>query len=137
MSNGLVSDPIALLGARTRAVRRERGLTQAQLAVAAQVSRSFVNELENGHARAELGKVIDVLQALGLQLATVPYTPSATELVSQARAEALADVFKQPATGKPVTDEATRQVVQQYIAGQMSIDDAIDAISSLSDNEPR
>lgn len=51
--------------------RRKQGLTQHQLAARAGVSRSFLAALEAGHARAELGKVLDVLDALQVDLASV------------------------------------------------------------------
>lgn len=61
-------DSAAVLGAKVREARRERRLTQAQIAQTANVSRAFVVELERGHPRAELGKVLAVLGALGLDL---------------------------------------------------------------------
>lgn len=63
------------LGQVVREARAEQKLTQAQLAQKAHVGRLFVMELEAGHPRAELGKVLDVLEALGLQLCTVPVAP--------------------------------------------------------------
>lgn len=44
--------------------RRRRGLTQQQLADKAGVSRTFLIALEAGHERAELGKVLAVIDAL-------------------------------------------------------------------------
>ncbi|MFB9651917.1 helix-turn-helix domain-containing protein [Pseudarthrobacter oxydans] len=43
-------------------------LTQAQLATKAGVSRKFVAALESGHPRAELGKTMQVLTAVGLRV---------------------------------------------------------------------
>lgn len=56
--------------AAVRAARRARGLTQAQLAERAGVGRQWLVALEKGHDRAELGKVLAVLSALGLTLTT-------------------------------------------------------------------
>lgn len=56
-------------GAAIRAARRSRGLTQAQLARHADVGRQWLVELEGGHPRAELGKVLAVMHALGLTTA--------------------------------------------------------------------
>lgn len=63
--------PTALvLGARLRAERHAQGLTQAQLAERAHVSRAFVIDLEQGRrAGAELARVLAVVRALGLVLA--------------------------------------------------------------------
>ena len=57
---------VAALGAAVRSARKRHGLTQARLAATAKVSRLFVIELEAGHPRAELGKVLSVLDALGI-----------------------------------------------------------------------
>lgn len=55
------------LGARLRAERVSRSLTQAQVARAAGVSRGFVTELERGkRPRAELNRVLAVISALDL-----------------------------------------------------------------------
>lgn len=80
------------LGAAVRDVRQARGLTQAELASRARVSRQFVISLERGAGpRAELGKVLSVLRALGLAMNLrddeAPHargpTPSITDLLDQ------------------------------------------------------
>lgn len=48
--------------------RRALGLTQAELASAAAVGRTWIIDLEAGHPRAELGLVLRVMAALGLSL---------------------------------------------------------------------
>lgn len=48
-----------------RQARRDRGMTQAQLAEAAGTGRRFVVDLEAGHPTAHLGKTLIVLEALG------------------------------------------------------------------------
>lgn len=57
---------VARVASTVREARESLHLTQDQLAQRAQVSRTFIGNLENGHARAELGKVLDVISALGL-----------------------------------------------------------------------
>ena len=52
------------LGALIRRLRKERGLSQLSLCEAAGVSHPFLVRLEQGHSRAELGKVFDVVRAL-------------------------------------------------------------------------
>lgn len=70
------------LGAAVRETRHARGLTQAELARLAGVGRRFIVDLESGHARAELGKTLQVMRTLGLSLdllttpVTVVQTPS-------------------------------------------------------------
>jgi transcriptional regulator with XRE-family HTH domain len=57
------------LGAVVRRLRVEQGLTQAQLAERAGVSRRWLGLLENGrHWRAEFSLVAQTLKALGAQL---------------------------------------------------------------------
>ena len=50
--------------------RRELAWTQAELAGRAGVSRRWVSQFESGHANAEIGRVLAVLDALGVSLMT-------------------------------------------------------------------
>lgn len=56
------------LGAFVRAVRKRRKITQAEFADLAGVGRRFLIELEQGKPRLELGKVLTVLNAAGIDL---------------------------------------------------------------------
>lgn len=56
------------LGAVVMTRRKERKLTQQQFADLAGVGRRFVSELEGGKPTAEIGKTLQVLQALGIDL---------------------------------------------------------------------
>jgi y4mF family transcriptional regulator len=62
------------LGAAVRGARKQLGLTQAQLALAAGVGARFVVELEAGKPTVRLQHTLRVLAALGgkLQLAGLP-----------------------------------------------------------------
>jgi len=61
------------LGRAIRDKRKQLGLTQAELAEKAQVSRAYIVMLEQGSGiRAELGRVLRVIRALDLQLALTP-----------------------------------------------------------------
>lgn len=62
----LVSTP-ADVGALIRSTRLRRRLSQAELAQASGVSRAWLIKVEEGHPGAELGRVLTVLRALGLQ----------------------------------------------------------------------
>ncbi|AMM18867.1 hypothetical protein AX769_00325 [Frondihabitans sp. PAMC 28766] len=55
--------------ALVRELRDQRGLTQSQLASLSHVSRSFVADVEAGKPSIEAGKLMDVFQALGFELA--------------------------------------------------------------------
>ena len=74
------------LGAAIRGTRVERGLTQAELATAARVSRGFIIELEHGQKPGlELGRVLAVIRALELDLDIVQgETASFDELLDRA-----------------------------------------------------
>lgn len=56
------------LGAIIAHSRKSRGYTQQQFADVAGVGRRFVSDLENGKATVQLGKLLQVLTALGLDL---------------------------------------------------------------------
>ena len=56
------------IAAAVRGRRIELGLTQADLAARARVSRKWIYEFESGKPRAELAHVIRVLESLGLVL---------------------------------------------------------------------
>lgn len=65
----------AAAGAIIRARRTARGLSQQTLAETAGVSRKFLIDLEAGHDRAELGKTLAVMAALGLTLSATDPLP--------------------------------------------------------------
>lgn len=56
------------LGALVKQVRKSQRLTQEQLAAACGLGRRFVVELERGKATSHIGKIMQVLFALGLSL---------------------------------------------------------------------
>ena len=56
------------LGNVIRKRRRELGYTQAFLASYAGLSASFLSELENGKETIQVGKMIDVLSLLGMDI---------------------------------------------------------------------
>ena len=57
------------LGALIRRIRKEQGLTQAQVAGFCNVGLRFFSELENGKPTARLELVLKVIKILGLDLA--------------------------------------------------------------------
>lgn len=56
------------IGAAIRKKRRDDGLTLADAAALCGVGYRFMSDLENGKTTAQLGKVLQVLQALGLDV---------------------------------------------------------------------
>lgn len=63
----VVSDTLAL-GAAIRNARKAHGLTQSALAGLAGTGVRLVSELERGKPGVQVGKVLDILAALGLRL---------------------------------------------------------------------
>jgi HTH-type transcriptional regulator / antitoxin HipB len=59
---------VRAMGALVRNFRKERGMTQAELAQRAGVSRKWLIEFEKGKPEAQLWMVIDVLNVLGYEL---------------------------------------------------------------------
>lgn len=56
------------LGKYIRAVRKQQGLTQADIAGLAAIGNRFVVDLEKGKPTIQLQKTLDVLALLGLEL---------------------------------------------------------------------
>ena len=56
------------LGQAIRAERKAQGLTQGDLAAACGVSLRFISDLERGRASAGVGRVLHVLNMLGLRV---------------------------------------------------------------------
>lgn len=59
-------------GAAVRRARKDRGMTQAELAAKAGVGRPWLSELETGKRTAELGRALSVLSALDVAVTFVP-----------------------------------------------------------------
>ncbi|MFQ4149408.1 helix-turn-helix domain-containing protein [Arthrobacter sp. LAPM80] len=79
MTLGNNIDTPAAAGALIRAQRMNHSLTQQALADTAGVSRKFLIDLEAGHERAELGKTLAVLAALGLSLSPATSMPRGSD----------------------------------------------------------
>ncbi len=56
------------IGAAVRKKRKEDGLTMADAAALCGVGYRFMSDLENGKATVQVGKVLQVLTALGLDV---------------------------------------------------------------------
>lgn len=85
------------LGAVVRETRAELGLTQADLAQRAGVGRRFIVDLEAGHERAELGKVLSVLNALGIHALALPAPPVPDPLPADFDLEGMLDGYARAA----------------------------------------
>jgi y4mF family transcriptional regulator len=56
------------LGKTVKEVRKAQGLTQEQLASVSGIGRRFIIDLESGKESCHLGKTIQILAMLGLEL---------------------------------------------------------------------
>ncbi|MCK5082832.1 MAG: helix-turn-helix transcriptional regulator [Candidatus Omnitrophica bacterium] len=56
------------IGSIVRSKRKEIGLTQKQVSDMCNVGVRFLSELENGKMTLEIGKVLTILNALGLEV---------------------------------------------------------------------
>lgn len=64
----------AAMGIALRAARKRLGMSQADAALAAGVGVRFLSDLENGKETVHLGKVLRVVEGLGLTLVLAPRT---------------------------------------------------------------
>ena len=60
------------LGQAVRQHRKARRLTQDTVASLSNVSTGFLSDFENGKPTAEIGKVLDTLKAIGLDVYVAP-----------------------------------------------------------------
>lgn len=73
------------IGAALQGLRRSLGVTQAELAGRARVTRKWISEMENGKATAEVGVLCRVLAALdaGIEIVHAPsQRPSLRDIVA-------------------------------------------------------
>ena len=64
-------DTMKEIGAFVAETRRQQGVTQLELSLAADVGRRFVVELEDGKETLQVGKLLKVMSALGIELKLV------------------------------------------------------------------
>jgi transcriptional regulator with XRE-family HTH domain len=61
-------EPQEALGRAVRELRRHRGLTQRELARAADTNETWISHIENGHTNPAWGTVLRLAGALGVRL---------------------------------------------------------------------
>ena len=71
MTTTTVLDPLTL-GRLVRETRRTLGLTQPKLALSAEVGVRFLVDIEKGKPTAQIGKIMQVLAALGIEMRLSP-----------------------------------------------------------------
>jgi transcriptional regulator with XRE-family HTH domain len=55
------------IGARIAAFRKERGMTQEDLAGACEMDRSYLSEIENGHKNPSVSVLLKIAEALSIK----------------------------------------------------------------------
>jgi len=69
----------AQLGAAIRAARKQLKVTQKELAMTSGTGLRFVIDLERGKSTCQIGKILQVLQALGLRVGLASTSDAAPE----------------------------------------------------------
>lgn len=64
----------ARLGQLVARQRRQHGLSQDELAALVGIDRQYLSELERGKVTRHLARLVEVLDAVGLELTAVPRT---------------------------------------------------------------
>ncbi|TWD81616.1 y4mF family transcriptional regulator [Kribbella amoyensis] len=95
------------LGAAVRQARRRRGMSQAELAELAGVSREWLVRLEQGHPRLEAQLVLDALAAVGLTVLTTSTEQPAEDTVEATWDDLLSGLSRRTANHDPAQGEDT------------------------------
>jgi transcriptional regulator with XRE-family HTH domain len=66
-----VSNEVPRIGARVRALRRERGLTIEQIAAATGLTKGFISQLERDRTQPSLSSIARICDALGVRLSHI------------------------------------------------------------------
>ena len=82
-------DVVKLMGRNVRAIRRERGLTQEELAHRAEMERSYVSDLERGTRNPSVRALARLADALGVEPAALLRRPAKEPPASSASAQTL------------------------------------------------
>jgi transcriptional regulator with XRE-family HTH domain len=66
-----ITSEIPKIGARVRALRRERGLTMEQVAAATGLTKGFISQLERDRTQPSLSSIARICDALGVRLSHI------------------------------------------------------------------
>jgi transcriptional regulator with XRE-family HTH domain len=83
-----VSEAAAALGARVRALRRQRGMTLKELGGRAGLSHPFLSQLERGLARPSVGSAERIAEALGVPVGMLWSRPAHSGHTTVVRSDA-------------------------------------------------
>lgn len=71
MSPSCMSDPKKLFGNKVRAVRKERGWSQEELADACELDRTYIGGIERGERNVSIMNIAKIAQALGVKASSL------------------------------------------------------------------
>lgn len=77
------------LGMTIRTRRKELRITQKELALTCGTGLRFIVDLERGKPTCQIGKTLDVLQALGLAVETAPLGRAARDVLDRTSGSSL------------------------------------------------
>lgn len=66
-----MSDPKKLFGNKVRAVRKERGWSQEELADACELDRTYIGGIERGERNVSIMNIAKIAQALGVKASSL------------------------------------------------------------------
>jgi transcriptional regulator with XRE-family HTH domain len=69
------------IGAKIKAIRLQRGLTQEELALRCELTKGYISQLENDIASPSIATLIDILNILGVTLQTFFTEPKKEKIV--------------------------------------------------------
>lgn len=129
------SDPIDVaVGARMRLLRRDRGMSQSQLADALGLTFQQVQKYERGHNRISASKLLTAARVLGVQIAEMfgpeaePGKPS--ETLDHVEAPLAAEVLH---AWSRLPDDRLRRAALEVLRGlgEKNLDDRVKTASDL------
>ena len=111
----MAGGPMEELGAEVRAERHRRGLTQAELAARAGVSREWLSRLERGAPRLEADKVLGVLRVLDFSVLSQSEQPTQADI---AKAQRIA--WTMGLEAQPISDKGFQRVLRKIVEHRLA-----------------
>jgi transcriptional regulator with XRE-family HTH domain len=111
-----VSNEVPRIGARVRALRRERGLTIEQIAAATGLTKGFISQLERDRTQPSLSSIARICDALGVRLSHVFERDPAPALVRRDERPEVDLYFPTSNYLLSGRDESRFQVIESVVA---------------------
>jgi transcriptional regulator with XRE-family HTH domain len=104
------------IGARIRALRRERGLTMEQVAAATSLTKGFISQLERDRTQPSLSSIARICNALGVRLSHVFEREPAPALVRKDERPEIDTYFPTSNYLLSSRDERRLQAIESVVA---------------------